>query len=66
MVIKEIATGEFQIARIANFGNKNWEIMNDEFNKILSFFVNNVNAEKAAALQLINYRDLTQDTLKFI
>ena len=38
----------------------------DEFNKILSFFVNNVNAEKATGLQLINYREMTQDTLKFI
>ena len=48
------------------FSNKNSEVMSDEFNKILSFFVNDVNAEKATALQLINYRDVTQDTLKFI
>ena len=34
--------------------------------KILSFFVNDVNAEKATALQLKNYREVTQDTLKFI
>ena len=32
--------------------NENWEIISDEFNKILSFFfVNDVNAEKATALQ---------------
>ena len=26
--------------------NENWEIISDEFNKILSFFVNDVSAEK--------------------
>ena len=31
--------------------NENWEIISDEFNKILSFFVSDVNAEKATALQ---------------
>ena len=40
--------------------------MSDRFHKILSFFVNDVNADKATTLQLINYRDVAQDTLKFI
>ena len=40
--------------------------MSDEYNKILLLFINDVNAEKATALQLINYGDMTQDTLKFI
>ena len=30
------------------------------------FFVNDVNTEKATALKLINYREMIQDTLKFI
>ena len=34
--------------------------------KSYHFFVNDVNAEKATALQLINYREMTQDTLTFI
>ena len=34
--------------------------------KSYHFFVNDVNAEKATVFQLINYRGMTQDTLKFI
>ena len=65
-MIKEINNKGIPHCKDCKLPNENWEIISDEFNKILSFFVNDVNSERATALQLINYRQITQDTLKFI